>query len=52
MSCYEPDIFRSSEFQNRWVTAEFASSIHGNPYRTLPKGMPIRFTPDLFSGAH
>ncbi|KAK0476428.1 hypothetical protein IW261DRAFT_422719 [Armillaria novae-zelandiae] len=31
------DWFSTNEFQNRWVTAEFASSIHGNPYRTLPK---------------
>ncbi|PBL04126.1 hypothetical protein ARMGADRAFT_43486 [Armillaria gallica] len=31
------DWFSTNEFQNRWVTADFASSIHGNPYRTLPK---------------
>ncbi|KAG7444822.1 uncharacterized protein BT62DRAFT_987766 [Guyanagaster necrorhizus] len=29
--------FSTNEFQNRWVTTEFASSSHGNPYRTLPK---------------
>ncbi|KAK0495137.1 hypothetical protein EDD18DRAFT_263359 [Armillaria luteobubalina] len=31
------DWFSTNEFQNRWVTVEFASSMHGNPYRTLPK---------------
>ncbi|KAK0213986.1 hypothetical protein IW262DRAFT_1407880 [Armillaria fumosa] len=31
------DWFSTNEFQNRRVTAELASSMYGNPYRTLPK---------------
>ncbi|KAJ3532049.1 hypothetical protein NM688_g7484 [Phlebia brevispora] len=34
--------FDNNEFQNRRASATFTSSAQGNPFRTLPKGRPLR----------